>query len=127
MSSNASPELARRAMFFRTVPTSRKTIAINPTTGSLDLGAVVADDGPDTVTSFDLSGLFIWLVARTLDVTIQRGNAPATAGTGLVLKVGNPPEEFYVAPGESASDRTLHGLATGAASVDVLFDHKQIG
>lgn len=116
---------AKLAAIHRTIPTSRREVDVN-LSASLDLSAVVATDGPDTASSRDLRGVFIYLSASGADVTIQRGNAPATAGAGFVLTAGAPPEEFYLDPSTSGASLTLYAIAgSAAAKLHVMWDDDQ--
>lgn len=117
------PERAKLAAVHRTIPDSRKSITVN-LTGSQDLAACVADDGPDVATSQCLCGVFIYLSAETADVTIQRSNAPATAGDGFVLVAGSPPQEFFVDPDGAT---TLYAIAAAAATLHITWDSEQVG
>lgn len=118
-------DLAAKWAMHRTIPTSRKAVVVN-TTGSIDLSAVTADDGPDTTNARDLRGFWIYLTAYGADITIQRGNAPATAGKGLTLAVGAKAEEFFVDPGGSGAEVTLHGISLGAAELEIAWDDHQV-
>lgn len=109
----------------RTIPSSRKAVAVN-TTGSQDLTAVTADDGPDVATARDLRGVFIYLSASGADITIQRGNAPATAGKGFVLVAGAAPQEFFVDAGPTAAENTLHAISAASAELHIMWDDQQV-
>lgn len=106
----------------RTIPDSRKTESVS-TTAMVDLGSVIADDGPDTSNAQDLGGRWVFLVATGADVTVQRGNAPGTAGSGLVIVADGKAEEFWVDPKGS---KDLHALSGSAASLHILWDSEQV-
>jgi hypothetical protein len=117
-----NPDTARMAAIHRSIPTSRATITVN-TSQSIDLSNVTVTDGVGAGQSRDLSGLYVYLCAGVADVTVQRGNAPDSAGKGLVLTAGAPPEDFYVAKG---GNTVLHGVSAASAELHVLWDDDQL-
>lgn len=98
-------DLAYRQGVQRTIPTSRATIAVTGTSATADLTAY--------------KGKWIWLKAKTLDITILRQSATLTAGNGLVLATADPYFECYVDPD---GEPTLSHISTGSATLEVLYD-----
>ena len=119
-------DLAKKWGIHRSIPTSRYELTVN-TTGSIDLAAVTATDGPNTATARDLRGVWVYLTASGGDVTIQRGNAPASAGLGLVIVVGQPPQEFFLDPDSTAATfSVLHAVSSVSAKLHVMWDDEQV-
>lgn len=116
-------ERAKLTALHRTIPDSRKSVTVN-LSASQDLAAMTADDGPDVANAQNATGIFVYLSAETADITIQRGNAPATAGDGFVLVAGAAPQEFYIDPDGAT---TLYAIAAAAATLHITWDSEQVG
>lgn len=105
----------------RTIPNARKGLSVGAAGTTIDLTSVTADEGDATVTN--LVNRWVILAARGGDITIMRGAAPGTAGTGFVIKSGER-EEFFVEQGQST---TLGAKAGSSITLDILYDTQPVG
>jgi len=116
-----SLDLARIGGIVRTIPNARYGMSVDGTGQTLDLKSVTGTEGDTTPTN--LVGKWIFLAARTADITILRNVAPGTAGVGLVLKAGDAPQEFFVEQGQTS---VLGAKAGAAATLDILYDTQPV-
>ena len=117
------PDIARLAALHRSIPTSRVAITV-ANSGQVDLSAVTVTDGIGAASLRDLRGLYVLISAQGADITIQRGEAPNTAGKGVVIVAGAAPVDFFVAP--STTNKNLFAISAAAAELEICWDDEQL-
>jgi hypothetical protein len=99
------PELAYKHGIQRTIPMARSAVSVTTSSGTTSLAA--------------FGGKWVWLKARTADITILRGAKTLTAGAGLVLASTDDYREFFV---DDGGDLTLSHISTASATLEILHD-----
>ncbi len=100
------PELAQRGAIYREIPQFRFPFAVTAAVSTIDL------------TQF--AGQWVWIKARTLDITVLRNTTPAlTLGAGFVIGAADAYLEIHIDPDGTLS---MQAISTGSATLEILCD-----
>lgn len=121
-----APEQAKHGAIFRTIPNAVHAVTCNTSIVALDLAALIPTDGvagPGAGGLTDLRGRWVWLSAKTADITVLRkATAPGTVGVGLLLTGGAAPQEVYI---DADGTALLSALSGASAVLIIAWDSEQ--